>query len=479
MPSAVAQIVDRLVTRAPEGRPGSARAVLAALAAATPARPVGALPWLGPRGPVDTVRAALAAGRPVAVVGPRGSGRTRVLEEVAKARAAEGRASLAVPAGERPFESLAGALGAELPDPEAARAAVAARVARGEVFVVDGDEVDPWSAVILADAGPVAYAREAPAAEEAVTLAALDADALAPLFTGPPGEARSGALLLAARTGGLPARVVAEVGRWVTEGLATWTAQGLRFPAEARFVVEAGPPPDVRLGRRGRLALPPALDVALAWITLAEPWATTTGLAAARARAPWEIEAEVRELVALGAVERRPDGVVARRDLATVEAGVPRRDALRALADTLPAGAPGRLGRLCAAEAWGPAVEEGRRVAQAAFHVGDAARAFGAAAWAVEAALRGDREEAAPVGLLAHAAAAIGTPGALRAAAERVDRVAAHLAGDGRARAEAARAWLLAGAPDAARDPLDRRLAEAEARLEAGDLDGAFREAEA
>ena len=77
-PDAVVRVVDRLLSLRAADRFESAEQVLVALGAATgPA----ALPWLGSRGPVESVIEAVRAGRPCVVSGPPGSGRRRVLAE--------------------------------------------------------------------------------------------------------------------------------------------------------------------------------------------------------------------------------------------------------------------------------------------------------------------------------------------------------------------------------------------------------------
>ncbi len=437
VPPTVARIVDRLVARAPDDRPGSARAVLEALAGAAPARPAGHLPWLGGRLPIARVVDAARAGRAVTVTGLRGAGRTRLFTEVEQAL--DGARILRIPPGERPFESLIAALGGGEATarsgtgedvPTALATALRTRLRRGDVLLVDDAEgVDAWTLALLdgAEGAVLRGGGDEPVGDAGVHLDPLPVSALVPLFADPIGASTFGATLLHQRTAGLPSRVAAEVGAWVAAGHARWAGDHLLIADEALELLAMGPPPDTRLGRRATPAgLPEPLAVALMWIALAEPTATSPLLTAARRRSAWEIEAEVRALVERGELSRSEDGrLLVRADRAVFDTSAEdtRVEAVAALAAAVPPGAAGRLGRLLAAEAWPEVVVEAERVAaEALLGPGDYGSALAAARWGLRAWAASDEPTAVSplLGLLVRAAGAVGTAPALEQALAEV-----------------------------------------------------------
>jgi hypothetical protein len=291
VPRAVARLVDRLLARAPADRPATARHALAALAELHPHVDGAALPWLGTRAPVAALLDACIAGRSVELVGPAGSGRTRCLRELDEELRARGRVRRWLEPGERPFESLAPLLGpSDIPeDPVPAAETTRAWLAAGGVLLVDDIErIDPATTELLATlraAGPIVTARRGDTGD--VVLAPLPADAIVPLFAGPEALVhlpRDGAGVVHARTGGNPARMVAELDAWVRSGGARWV-DGLVLvtraaidtralgpaPAEALALAPGGNPVDVPAVHRAIAdRMPPGADGRLGHLLAAE-----------------------------------------------------------------------------------------------------------------------------------------------------------------------------------------------------------------
>jgi hypothetical protein len=494
VPAAVARIVDRLVARDPEDRPGTADAVLDDLAGVAPIRRAGHLPWLGGREAVSRVVAAARGGRPIGVTGLRGAGRTRLLAEVEEELGAAGIRTLRIPPGERPYESLVAALdggaAADLGDVDARVEALRARMAAGEVLLVDdADRIDAWTATLLDTLdGAVIRVLDGGATGADVHLAALPAAALGRLFARSDdaldGRARFGGALLAARSAGLAARVAAEVGAWVAAGHARWSGDHLEVSDESLELLALGPPPDARTGRRASPgALSEAMVAALTWVTLAEPHATAALLATARGVRRWEVEVELTALIEQGVVTRGDDGTfAARADLAGFVTGsdAERARAMAAVGHAFAPGADGRLGGLLAGEAWSASAAEAERIGTRALDEGAFAVALAAARGGLRAAAARDAPVPTPDlnALLVQSAVAVGTPAALASASTELRRAAGGDRPPGAtllpaeacaARLDALRRQLLAGeepAPEArvgreATDPRDPRGTEA------------------
>ncbi len=371
-PEDVALVVDRLLAVSPDDRPRSAAEVLALLRG-TGVESTGGqrLLRLGGDTAVQQVMAALRAGRSVELVGPSGTGRSRCLDEIATALRMEGIDSLRVTAGERAFESLEPALGAPTQDRflplDATRALVeerlAAQLAGGTVLLIDElDRIDHWTASVLAR-----QAAGAPAVRvipegwrsndscEIVRLVALDEAELRPLFAGPDRIfhlREDAARFLWARTGGRPGRVAEEIEAWVRAGIARWDGPLLAVDrdtldqlASGLFVVPL-PRPSAPPG-----PLPAHLERLLGWIALAHPDAEPELVARAMGEPLYRVEADIEELVRARRVRRLPDGRVEPRWAAEERSLVAegRRASHRAIAATLPAGAPQRFRHLVAA----------------------------------------------------------------------------------------------------------------------------------
>ncbi|HRC56633.1 MAG TPA: serine/threonine-protein kinase, partial [Kofleriaceae bacterium] len=104
-PRSVARVVDQLLRNSPIERPRSADLVVALLTQSSGAG-AAAIPRLGSRDAAAEVLAALERGLSAVVVGPLGSGRTSVLDEVQRCCAERGRRCVALVPGRLPYASL-------------------------------------------------------------------------------------------------------------------------------------------------------------------------------------------------------------------------------------------------------------------------------------------------------------------------------------------------------------------------------------
>ncbi len=387
-PRVACDTVDALLRRRPEERPRSAADVIRMLRGHRVAHEVSGLvrvapPRLGGDAPVQAVVDAARARASIDVVGPTGSGRTRALGEAMITLESSGVHCVRASRGAAPFASLERCLGgldelhaSGLDDVvRAVDERLAALLAgAAALFVDDAEEVDAWSAAAIERAlplGAVTRALRAPAARRAgrsVTLGALSCDDLAELFHGPervfhlPSDA---ARALWTRTGGLAARVSAEVAAWVRAGVARW--EGSRLKVDRRSLdglALGGIGPRVTALRASGLSLTPrpSLDLAgdlaemLEWVLLASPTATATLLSRATGLASWRVEAALVKLESLGRVRRteaatwEPSGPAALEAVWTPQR---RRSAHAALAETFEPGTEGRLSHLVAAACLG------------------------------------------------------------------------------------------------------------------------------
>lgn len=375
VPAPIAALVDDLLATDPAARPGSAAEVLARLRGQSPGRDT-SLPRLGDRRPVDAVLAALGQARPITVTGAPGAGCSRLLEDVARELAREGRPVVWTRSSRRPFASLQAVVGTLAEYMTASigqvRDHVIARVhealAAGQVLLVDGlERVDPWSAQVVercveTGAGAIALVvPEARAGADALRLEALSQRDLMPLFAGHDRLLHireDAAQVLWQRTAGIPARVAGEVHAWVRAGLARWhdgllavSRSTLDHMAAGLWTATTGDqrPPDLA-AHQGDL---------LAWLTLvgrctgdATSGLSTAALARIMGEPAWRVEAELGELVRTGLAQRLPDGAI-EPVLRLAWHGSPTRhmSAHRAVAGVLEPGSVRRLYHLVAGDA--------------------------------------------------------------------------------------------------------------------------------
>ncbi len=410
----VVTLLDALVARRPESRPKSARAALAMLGGGEGREP---LPWIGDRAAVVALVEAARGRRSATVAGPRGSGRTRTLREAARALADGGATVRWIGPAADPLGSLRGLLGEPSGDDPNPLATMEARLRAAQdagdiVFVDDWDGVDPFSRALLGAregviastvAGGPGPARSMPPASGAeprlhivATLRPFTEAELVAIFAGPerllhlPSD---GAALLLRRTGGLAARVVSELQRWLDADLATVRsgADGLKVRVTRANLDRiaagfAGPP----VADVVEAPLPQDLDDLLAWVHLASPGCTVQRLAAARNEPGWRVDLAVRQLEGLGAVARSgpPDAVII-EPIRPADALMSWQNDVRlaahgALARTLAPGTAGRMYHLVAlgdgpsavvdAVALGSRLAEDGRLAEALAALTEAAR---------------------------------------------------------------------------------------------------------
>jgi eukaryotic-like serine/threonine-protein kinase len=366
VPPAVARVIDALLEAEPKRRPASAAEVLCLLRGQAPEEQP--FPWLGPNTPITALVNAARARRSIDVVGPSGSGRTRCLLAMAQVLELNDRRELVfLPPGERAFSSLAPVVGALAEQAEAGLAEVAALVdervraalASGLVIVVDDVEwIDRASARSIErcrDAGTVVRALRsdsvAEPSQDRVALEPIREEDLRSLFQGPDRLLHlreDAARLLHRRTGGAPARVVAEVDTWLRLGKVRWSRNLL---VVSREMLDQ---PDLALvsaetGEGDLHGLPEPLADTLVWSALAWPHASADLLARMMGDARYRVEADIDELLSRGLLRQSDGGSVAPRFPVAVRVRWPEerlRAAHLAVARALPAGAAGRLEHL-------------------------------------------------------------------------------------------------------------------------------------
>ncbi|APR78762.1 serine/threonine protein kinase [Minicystis rosea] len=343
VPRPIADLIDALLATDPTARPRSAGEALDRLRGRrVAARP--ALRRLGSDAPLSALVDAALAGASMDVHGPRGSGRSRCLHDVAAELGKRGRAVLHV------------APSAISEDPTSWELGTRAAIAAGSVLLVDdADRLAPASAAAVArlrETGSVirAFAGAPSAGASTIVLAALSEIDLRALFTGadrlfhlPEDAAR----VLHRRTDGMPARVADDVTGWIQARIARWDGDRVVIDRDAIERLEAGlliTPPDVLPAPA--VPLPPALEDLLGWIVLAHPHAHAAHLAVARGTTTDALDAELRSLEIFGAVRRLPDGRVEPRAAPGVAegwAGERPREVHRRIAFAAPPGTPRRL----------------------------------------------------------------------------------------------------------------------------------------
>lgn len=366
VPRAVANVVDRLLSVDPAERPRSAAEVLALLRGER-ALTASQLPFLGPRAVIEALVTAALAGEARDLHGPKGSGRTRCLEEVEAALVARGRRVVWVAPGRRALSSVEPCLGSLDEHAHhglsevvrAAEGAIRGMLRAGVVILADdAASMDRTSARLLARCaheGAVIRVLDgdpSPGDAAAVAIAPLGEVPLRALFTGVDRlfhTCEDAARALYERTDGLPAKLAHELAAWERAGLARVDGERWAVSREALDRLEGG----ARVA--SAIAAPPALlphlvDL-LDWVSLAWPFVPQTLLPDVMGQPPWRVEAEVDELIEAGAARRLSDGRIEPLVSARVEerwTDARRTSAHEALAKALPEGAPGRLLQLMA-----------------------------------------------------------------------------------------------------------------------------------
>ncbi len=376
VPPEVAAEIDALLAVQRELRPRSAVDVAERLrGGADTGRVLGQLLLVGREEALQRLMQAVQAGQSACVTGASGSGRTRLLRDVAAQLEAQGRRVAWAHPSSRPFDSLTVlAAWVERHEPGSlsqARAltssALQSALAAGLVLLVDDiEQVDQWSREVLVERGPsgsiIAAALQAaafPASAVVVDLCALAVADLQGLFEGDDRLLHvheDAARELWERTAGIPASVQAE--------LDAWSRAGLVEPAGNRLLIERGAVDRLRGGLHVLPVAPASpglqrpldddVDELLAWIHLAWPNTDLPLLVRVTARAAWLLEAELQTLEVAGAVRLLPGGRArpirpSRRLADATWVDEARRSAHASLGAALASGATGRLYHLVAA----------------------------------------------------------------------------------------------------------------------------------
>ncbi|WP_437679926.1 protein kinase domain-containing protein [Sorangium sp. So ce131] len=375
----LAEVINRLLAQRPEDRFRSAAEALTALRGGrVPRRHGPELPRLGDHAALRAVVEAARGRRPVDLVGPPGSGRSRCLRDASEALEQAGLRVVSLQPSRAPLGSLHPLLGAmeeqsarRLEDVTAWAAGQLQRaLADGAVILADdADRLDPWSAAILerCRAGEGAIVRafsgvprvprvprapSGPPRADVIALGPLDEAALRPLFAGPDRLfhlREDAARALWERTEGFPARIEAEVTLWLRIELARWDGAALAVQREALDRLSAGLRETTPAVEGPLLADEPHLGELLRWLALAGHQLDIEQLAAAMERPVWKVEAECEQLVRRGIARRLSgDRVEPLGQVDITWPAVRRIKAHRAIARVLRPGQEGRLFHLLA-----------------------------------------------------------------------------------------------------------------------------------
>ena len=400
---ALAAAVDALLAIEPAGRPANAPAALALLRGVDEAETVGRpvqLPFLGREVELRALMDSARRGRSRDLWGAPGSGRRRLLHEVAHRLGAEG-VEVAWPrSGVRPLSSLLDLLGA--PTGEDAMRELGARLqdrmATGLVLAVDQPAaLDLHSRELIEAARSWGSVLRIADGTEAIHLEPLTPEALRPLFHGPDRVfhlREDAAEELHVRVGGLPERVAGELQGWITARLCAWDAGRVRIDRVALDRLQAG----LRVGSGIAWSPGPPAPVdpeggeLLAWIVVGAGSLDVAALARLVGRPTWEVRTRVQVMERASVVRQRPDGrldamMVSAEHTELDEAALTERH--RAVATVLPYGSEERLRQWLMAGAEERVAEEATAVAESLSVTGRAARASAtlAAAWPATRAL--------------------------------------------------------------------------------------------
>jgi len=367
VPRRVAQTIERLLSIEPDERPGSVGELLHALFEETEFRRRGpSLPRLGDETLVEGIVARLAAGESIDIWGARGSGRTRLIRDIAAALAGRGRSVRDVAPGSSPYSCVLGVTGDcdGLDDATRAEAeallteALHGLLASGEIVILDDAERVDASSYAVFDvaraAGGIVRVVSEPT-PGCVRLERLSEQDLRPLFAGMERIfhlPEDGARELHRRTGGLPARVAAEVAAWVRAGLAMWEGPRLAVSREALHRLQGGLPVITSSVSGTGKRETPNLESLLAWIALAWPHASIDVLRRATERPRWCLVLEIEELARRHRITILDDGriqPIAPSLSPQVWSSEQLRETHRRLAEALAPGSTGRLRHLAAA----------------------------------------------------------------------------------------------------------------------------------
>ncbi len=283
------------------------------------------IPRLNGFAALDELEARLRARLATDVGGSRGSGRSRLVRDALERIGDEAHVTW-LASGSRAFESVAPLVHGLDAMSRSSLAEVAAhvrdqlgaRLRAGEVIVADPvAHLDNASVRVLAEVrGEGALVRVGldPADLATRVVEPLELQAL---FAGPSRLfhlPEDGAAELMRRTGGLQARIDAEVGAWVRSGLASWRGDALVVTRGSLELLASGVQLSAATGERPerRPALNRDEEQVLAWVRLAGEHATASLVADALDWPAWQAECVVDEMIAKGALGRAGDRLEAR-----------------------------------------------------------------------------------------------------------------------------------------------------------------------
>lgn len=269
------------------------------------------LPWLGSEAHLNRAVELLEADKPVALVGPPGSGKTRALEEVMARWSSSQAGVIELGPALGPFQSLWEASATAPPGPEVSLQESARRARQlllswrrdGALVVADDwGTLDLWTRRALCQrTGALLTSSQHPDALEGpferLRLPALSEEALRCVFEGPePGFhlQRDGAQELWRRTGGSPRRVQRELVRWLEAGFAQWTGERVRVHPHALARLLTGEMSPTRSASTSQL--PGFALKVLSWLELLEAPVTLERLMTLSERPRWEVEAALELL---------------------------------------------------------------------------------------------------------------------------------------------------------------------------------------
>lgn len=358
-PAHICEVVQQLLAMRPADRPQSAGSVVEAITSADDVSDT--VPWLGSHAVLDALALRIEAGESVALHGPAGIGKSRLLRAL-DARLTT-RRFVWLERSDRPFGSLApmltidAAAAASLDAVTAASdAAVDALLDAGSVLVADDFEhIDRRSREVVTrrQTGRIIIVRRRNAGGD-MRMAPLTKADLVDLFEGPsrlfhlPIDA---AQILHERTAGIPARIVGELRAWCRAGLARRVAGRFSVDRAALRWLTANVAPLARQPSQARATtISAALLDLVDWIRLLGSAATVDLLATVSGRPMWTLQADVEDLSTRGVVLTIGGCLVAANDAPPVDPEPETRKARhRIIAAALPADHPERLRHLLSA----------------------------------------------------------------------------------------------------------------------------------
>ena len=388
VPVQVATVVDHMLNLVPNARPGSAATVLELLGGARSNR---ALPRLGDPTFVERVGKRMLRGESVRAFGQSGSGRSRLLQDVAEWLHARGSEVFAVTA---------------LTQVDEVRVAIDRQRDQRTLCltVEDGAELDPQVLGLLNSGTPSgAVLRLVEVAAEAhVTIPPLAESDLRPLFHGPDRVlhlVEDGARELRRRTDGTPRDTLHVLGSWERAGLCHWDGDKVRVEREALDRLSAGLKVQTSYGSVFHGAQEPSvtgveLEIA-EWVRLAGDHASVALLGNLVGKPKAELEEGVTALVGAGAI-RAEGGALALLDTLPRDTRwtVARtQQARKRLVTELAAGTTGRFAHLLQLGDASGLVDEAIQVAGSAEHTGRVTQAFAIVGEAVTFASRSEAHE--------------------------------------------------------------------------------------